>query len=124
MVADRCKVCCLKYTKCLLKYTKCLLKYTKGLLKYTKCLPKYIKCLLKCTKCLLKYTKCLLKCTKPFHLRPQTCDIFSITLLCSNLTLIASTKSRSVRRASHQPPFMSSCLTISHTCLPCLPSES
>ena len=36
--------------------------------------------------------------------------------------LIASTKCRSVRGASHQPAFMSSCLTISHACLPCLPS--
>ena len=36
--------------------------------------------------------------------------------------LIASAKSRSVRGGSHQTPFMSSCLTISHTCLPCLPS--
>ena len=38
------------------------------------------------------------------------------------LLLIASAKSRSLRGASHQPAFMSSCLTISHTCLPCLPS--
>ena len=30
-------------------------------------------------------------------------------------------KFRSSRGASHQPAFMSSCLTISHTCLPCLP---
>ena len=37
--------------------------------------------------------------------------------------LIASTKSRSVRGASPQPAFMSGCLTISHACLPCLPSE-
>ena len=36
--------------------------------------------------------------------------------------LIALAKSQSVRGASHQPAFMSSCLTISHTCLPCLPS--
>ena len=36
--------------------------------------------------------------------------------------VIASAKSRSVRGASHQPAFMSGCLTISHTCLPCLPS--
>ena len=34
----------------------------------------------------------------------------------------ASAKSWSTRGASHQPAFMSSCLTISHTCLPCLPS--
>ena len=37
--------------------------------------------------------------------------------------LIASAKSWSVRGASHQPAFMSGCLTISHTCFPCLPSE-
>ena len=37
--------------------------------------------------------------------------------------LIASAKSQSTRGASHQPAFMSGCLTISHTCLPCLPSE-
>ena len=36
------------------------------------------------------------------------------------LTLIASAKPRSARGASHQPAFMSGCLTISHTCLPCL----
>ena len=37
--------------------------------------------------------------------------------------LIASTKSRSsVRGASHQPAVMVSCLTISHACLPWLPS--
>ena len=40
-----------------------------------------------------------------------------------NIMLIASAKSRSVRGASHQPAFMSSCLTISHTFyLPYLPS--
>ena len=38
------------------------------------------------------------------------------------IKLIASAKSRSVRGASHQLAFMSSCLTISHMCLPCLPS--
>ena len=32
--------------------------------------------------------------------------------------LIAAAKSRSARGASHQPPFMGSCLTISHTCYP------
>ena len=36
--------------------------------------------------------------------------------------LIASAKSRSARGASHQPAVMVSCLTISHACLPCLPS--
>ena len=36
--------------------------------------------------------------------------------------LIASANSRSARGASHQLSFMDSCLTISHTCLPCLPS--
>ena len=40
-----------------------------------------------------------------------------------NVTLIALAKSRIERGASHQPAFMSGCLTISHTCLPCLPSE-
>ena len=35
---------------------------------------------------------------------------------------IASAKSRSARGASHQPAFMNSCLTISHTCLTFLPS--
>ena len=34
---------------------------------------------------------------------------------------IASAKSRSARGASHRPAFMSSCLTISHMCLLCLP---
>ena len=37
--------------------------------------------------------------------------------------LIASAKSWNARGASHQPVFMGSCLTISHTCLPCLPSR-
>ena len=36
--------------------------------------------------------------------------------------LIASAKSQSMRGAFHQPVFMGSCLTISHTCLPFLPS--
>ena len=36
--------------------------------------------------------------------------------------LIASAKSRSARGVSHHPVYMSSCLTISHTYLPCLPS--
>ena len=39
-----------------------------------------------------------------------------------DVLLIASSKSRSARGASHQPAFMSSCLTISHTCLSCLVS--
>ena len=38
------------------------------------------------------------------------------------VTQIASAKSCSVRGASHQPAYMSSCLTISYKCLPCLPS--
>ena len=42
----------------------------------------------------------------------------------SRQAYIASAKSQSVRGASHQPAFMDSCLTISHTCLPCLPSAS
>ena len=36
--------------------------------------------------------------------------------------LIASVKSWSARGASHQPAFMSTCLTISHTCLLYLPT--
>ena len=36
--------------------------------------------------------------------------------------LIASAKSRSARGASHHSAFMSSCLAISLTCLPYLPS--
>ena len=36
---------------------------------------------------------------------------------------IASAESRSVREASHQPIFMSDCLTICHMYLPCLPGE-
>ena len=35
--------------------------------------------------------------------------------------LIASAKFWSMMGASHQPTFMSGCLTISHMCLPCLP---
>ena len=35
--------------------------------------------------------------------------------------LIALAKSQSARGPSHQPAVMVSCLTISHTCLPCLP---
>ena len=37
--------------------------------------------------------------------------------------LIALAKSRSMKGASHQPAFMSGCLSISHMCLVCLPSE-
>ena len=36
--------------------------------------------------------------------------------------LIASAKSRIARGAFHQPAFTSGWLTVSHTCLPCLPS--
>ena len=36
--------------------------------------------------------------------------------------VIALAKPRSTRGPSHQPAFMGSCLTISHTCLSCLPS--
>ena len=38
-----------------------------------------------------------------------------------NFMLIALAKSKNTRGASHQPAFMRSCLTISHTMLPCLP---
>ena len=44
--------------------------------------------------------------------------------LIVHIMRIASAKSRSVRGASHQPVLMGSCLTISHTCLTCLPSRS
>ena len=36
---------------------------------------------------------------------------------------IASAKSQSARKTSHQPAFMDNFLIISHTCLPCLPSR-
>ena len=36
--------------------------------------------------------------------------------------LIALANSRSMRGASHHPTYMTSCLTISHKCFPCLPS--
>ena len=36
---------------------------------------------------------------------------------------IALAKSRSMRGASHQPASMGSCLTISYTCLSCLPGR-
>ena len=39
------------------------------------------------------------------------------------IILLASTKSRSARRASHQPAFMNNYLTIRYMCLPSLPSE-
>ena len=39
------------------------------------------------------------------------------------LVLTALAKSWNVNGASHQQAFMSNCLTISHTCLHCLPSE-
>ena len=37
------------------------------------------------------------------------------------VTQIALAKSQSMRRASHLPAYLGSCLTISHMCLPCLP---
>ena len=42
--------------------------------------------------------------------------------MINKFLLIALAKSQSVRGASHQPAFMSSCQTISHMCLPSLPS--
>ena len=45
-----------------------------------------------------------------------------MTLGASEVMLIVSAKSRSVREASQQLAFMGSSLTISHTCFPCLPS--
>ena len=47
---------------------------------------------------------------------------FLFSIMLYNFLLNTSAKSRSVRGASHRPAFMSSCLTISHTRLPCLPS--
>ena len=43
--------------------------------------------------------------------------------LMSKIMRIALTKSPRVRGASHQPADMGSCLTISHTHLPCLLSR-
>ena len=40
-----------------------------------------------------------------------------------NIMRIASATSRCMRGASHQPAFMSSCLTFSEMCLSCLPSS-
>ena len=37
-----------------------------------------------------------------------------------NILQIALAKYQSSRRAFHQPAFLSSCLTISHICMPCL----
>ena len=48
---------------------------------------------------------------------------FNVWYCEPSVMLIASAKSQSVRGASHQPAFMSGCLTISHMCLPCLLSE-
>ena len=42
--------------------------------------------------------------------------------LIVNVMLIVLAKYRGVKGASHQPAFMGSCLTISYTCLLCLPS--
>ena len=41
-----------------------------------------------------------------------------------HFVLISSAKSRSFRGASHQPAFRNGYLTISHNCLPYLPSET
>ena len=41
----------------------------------------------------------------------------------AKVLLIALANSRRSRGASHQPTFMRSCLTTSHTCLSCLPSR-
>ena len=47
----------------------------------------------------------------------------NVSVPYNTVLLIASAKSRSARGASHQPAFMSGCLTISHTCLPCPPGK-
>ena len=41
-----------------------------------------------------------------------------------NKSYIMMGKSQSAKEACHQPALMGSCLTISHTCLPCLSSGS
>ena len=57
---------------------------------------------------------------------PTACNFTKNCILSQaflkEVMLIASAKSRRVRKASHQPAFVSSCLTISHTFLPCLPT--
>ena len=40
-----------------------------------------------------------------------------------NIMQIISAKSHNVRETSHRPAFIGRSLTISHTCLPCLPSR-
>ena len=40
-----------------------------------------------------------------------------------NMMQIASAKSHSARGSYHQSAFIGVCLTISHSCLPCLPSR-
>ena len=56
-----------------------------------------------------------------FHLERRIWNCFYEKCICE--LLIASAKSRIARVASLQPAFMSGCLTISHTCFPCLPSK-
>ena len=64
-----------------------------------------------------------------FSQKPQILDIDILDIRVLNVKpgkhgmLIASAKSWSARGASHQPAFMSGCLTISHTCLPCPPGK-
>ena len=59
-----------------------------------------------------------------FNIKHSVVYFFSSSLFSEKFTVqIAPAKFWSVRGASHQPALMGSCLTISHTCLPCLPSR-
>ena len=46
-----------------------------------------------------------------------------MTIVYFGVKLIALGKSRSVRETSCQPALMGGYMTVSHTCVPCLPSE-
>ena len=66
---------------------------------------------------LLTLSKWIFTSSKTTMETPEVCRI------CSKLTTIKTAEWGQARGASHQPAFMSGCLTISHTCVPCLPSE-
>ena len=57
------------------------------------------------------------------NLKKNWLVVWNMTWRISEMQLL-SAKSRSSGGASHQPAFMGSCLTISHTSLPCLPSHT
>ena len=54
--------------------------------------------------------------------RPSTSYNKALGRAAFGIIYVASAKSWVTRGASHQPAFMDTCLTISHTCLACLPS--